>query len=79
LIVDLSGVDYLNGAGLRVFEAAAAQFDGTECQFIVCGLRPVVSTTFELAGRIPNLTFAESRGAAMAMARSEASAGVKKA
>ena len=61
VVVDLSGVDYINGAGLRVFEAAAARFHGSKGELVVCGLRPAVQAAFRLAGSIPHLTTVESR------------------
>ena len=61
VVVDLSGVDYINGAGLRVFEAAAARFNGSTGELVVCGLRPAVQAAFRLAGSIPHLTTVESR------------------
>lgn len=65
VVVDLSGVDYINGAGLRVFEAAAARFNGSTGELVVCGLRPPVQAAFRLAGSIPHLTTVESRAEAL--------------
>ena len=65
VIVDLAAVDYVNGAGLRVFETAAERFEGSKTELIVCGLRPAVHTAFDLAGAIPNLTIADTRNAAL--------------
>ena len=56
VVIDLSGLDYINGAGLRVFETAAARFAGSPCELVLCGLRPVVQTAFDLAGTIPHLS-----------------------
>lgn len=61
VVVDLSGVDYINGAGLRVFESAAAHFNGSQGELVVCGLRPAVQAVFRLAGSIPHLKTVESR------------------
>ena len=65
LVVDLTGVDYVNGAGLRAFETAAAGVDGSGGELVVCGLQPPVQVAFDLAGTIPNLTVAPSRDAAV--------------
>ena len=65
VIVDMSGVDYINGAGLRVFEAAAARFNGSTGELVVCGLRPAVQAAFRLAGSISHLTTVESRADAL--------------
>jgi anti-anti-sigma factor len=65
VIVDLAAVDYVNGAGLRVFEAAAERFEVSHTELVVCGLRPAVHTAFDLAGAIPNLVIAATRDAAL--------------
>ena len=65
LVVDLSGVDYINGAGLRVFEKAAALLGEAAVDLLVCGLQPPVQAVFDLAGMIPNLEVAASRDAAL--------------
>jgi anti-anti-sigma factor len=66
VIVDLSDVDYVNSAGLQQFEAAAKQMHKAHCELVVCGLRPVVNTVFQLAGPIAHLTIESSREAAIA-------------
>jgi anti-anti-sigma factor len=65
IVVDLTGVDYINGAGLRAIEAAAANLDGSNGELVVCGLQPAVNAAFELAGDIPRLATAPSRDAAL--------------
>ena len=70
LIVDLTGVDYVNGAGLRAFETAAGG-DGSGGELVVCGLQPPVQVAFDLAGAIPNLTIAPSRDAALQRLRDQ--------
>ena len=71
LVVDLTGVDYVNGAGLRAFETVAAGLDGSGGELVVCGLQPPVQVAFDLAGTIPNLTIASSRDAALQRLRDE--------
>lgn len=65
LVVDLTGVDYINGAGLRAFESAAAALADSGGELVVCGLQPPVQVAFGLAGDIPQLTIAPSRDAAL--------------
>jgi anti-anti-sigma factor len=65
VVVDLSGVDYINGAGLRVFEKTAALLSQSHVDLFVCGLQPPVRAAFDLAGAIPNLVVAASRDAAL--------------
>ena len=65
VVVDLSGVDYVNGAGLREFEKAAARLSGANTGLFLCGLRPAVQAAIDLAGAIPNLAVVESPEAAL--------------
>jgi anti-sigma B factor antagonist len=65
LVVDFSGVDYINSQGLRVLEAAAERAEASTCQVVVCGLRPPVRTAFELAGSAARLAIESSREAAL--------------
>ena len=65
IVVDLSGVDYINGAGLRVFQKTAALLNQVNVDLLVCGLQPAVQAAFDLAGVIPNLAVAASRDAAL--------------
>lgn len=69
LLVDLTGVDYINGAGLRAFETAAAAVSDGPGELVVCGLQPAVQVAFDLAGAIPNLTIEPSRDAALGRLR----------
>ena len=69
LVVDLSGVDYINGAGLRVFEKTAALLSEANVKLLVCSLQPPVQAAFDLAGVIPNLAVAASRDAALLQCR----------
>ena len=73
VVVDLSGVDYINGAGLREFEKAAAHLSQGRIELLICGLRPAVQAAFDLAGAIPNLAVVESRD--VALGRCERSSG----
>jgi anti-anti-sigma regulatory factor len=61
----MTGVDYINGAGLRAFETAAARFNGSKGELIVCGLQPAVQAAFRLAGSIAHVTTVPSRGDAL--------------
>lgn len=65
LVVELSGVDYINGAGLRVFEQTAARLRAVNIELLVCGLRPAVQAAFDLAGTMPNLAIMASLEAAL--------------
>jgi len=64
LVVDLSGVDYINGTGLRLLTATAAEFATARVEMVVCGLRPGLQTIFDMAAPIPHLTIEPSADAA---------------
>jgi len=64
IVLDLAGVDYLNGDGLRLLEGVASQLNGSGGELVVCGLQPVLRSLFDLAGPIPHLAIEESLDAA---------------
>ncbi len=49
-VVDLSGIDYVSSAGLRVLLSLAKQVDGGKGSLQLCGLPPHVKQVFDLAG-----------------------------
>ena len=64
VVLDLAGVDYLNGDGLRLLEAIAMDLNGSGGELAVCGLQPVLRSLFDLAGPIPHLSIDASLDAA---------------
>jgi anti-sigma B factor antagonist len=60
VVVDLSGVDYINGTGLRLLTGAAAALAAANAKLVVCGLRPGLQTIFDMAAPIPHLTIEPS-------------------
>ena len=60
VVIDLSGVDYINGTGLRLLTGAAADLAATNAELVVCGLRPGLQTIFDMAAPIPHLTIESS-------------------
>ncbi len=50
LVVDMSAVDYISSAGLRVFLVTVKKLRGTGGQLVLAGLNPSVRQIFELAG-----------------------------
>ena len=50
IVVDLTGVDYVSSAGLRVLLATAKQLRGTGGDLAVCGLNPTVQQVFDMSG-----------------------------
>lgn len=55
MIVDLSGLDYIAGAGLTAVQAAAEEAESGGCPVVICGLAGAVRNAFELAGILPGL------------------------
>ena len=50
LVVDLSGVEYVSSAGLRVFLMLARKVKASGGRLALCGLPPSVKQVFDLAG-----------------------------
>jgi anti-anti-sigma factor len=65
VVVDMSAVDYINGQGLSVIEAAAGRLRSADRELVACGLSPVVRTAFELCGALGRVTVEPSREAAL--------------
>jgi anti-anti-sigma factor len=57
VIIDLSGVDYISGAGVSVLGNAAHNGD----RIVVCGLKDSVRITLELAQVLPELAVEDNR------------------
>jgi anti-anti-sigma factor len=49
LVIDLTGVEYISSAGLRVLMLASKQAKAQGCALAVCGLQPVVREIFEIS------------------------------
>ncbi len=49
-MLDLSGVDYISSAGLRVILVAGKKLRATQGQLVLCGLRDEVRGVFEMSG-----------------------------
>ncbi len=50
LVFDLSGVDYISSAGLRVILLAGKRLQPLEGRMVLCGLREEVRGVFEMSG-----------------------------
>ena len=50
LVIDLSQLDYVSSAGLRVFLLAAKRMDGAKGKMILCSLKDAVKQVFDIAG-----------------------------
>ena len=65
LVVDLAGVDYINGAGVVAFETAAARLFQARHALILCNLPAAVRTVFDLAGTDAHLRIEATRETAL--------------
>ncbi len=70
MVVDLGGVDYVSGLGLR---ALADTADSAEA-LILCGVGEALRNTLELAGLLERVTIEENRQAALERLRAIAGA-----
>jgi anti-anti-sigma factor len=61
LLVDLSGVEYISSAGLRVFLILAKRTRDLGGRLVLCGLGQPVRQVFQLAGFLPLFTIATTR------------------
>ena len=68
IVVDLSAVDYINGQGLGVIEAAAARLRAADRELIIFGLCPVVATAFNLSGATAHVRVESTRTSALTRA-----------
>lgn len=50
LVIDLSRLDYISSAGLRVFLVAAKRMEGGEGKMVLCALTEAVKHVFDIAG-----------------------------
>ena len=65
VLLDFSAVDYINGQGLSLVEAAAVRLRAESRQLVVFGLCPAVETAFDLSGALASVTVEPSRDAAL--------------
>lgn len=50
LIVDLSHLEYISSAGLRVILASAKRVDSAQGRMLLCGMQGVIQQIFEVSG-----------------------------
>jgi stage II sporulation protein AA (anti-sigma F factor antagonist) len=66
LVLDLSGVEYISSAGLRVLLMAAKRLKEPPAALVLCGMGPSVRTVLELAGFLPLFAVEARREQALA-------------
>jgi anti-sigma B factor antagonist len=65
VVVDLSQLEYISSAGLRVFLLSAKRLQGTQGKMVVCALKDHVRQVFDLAGFSSILSIYSSRDEAI--------------
>ena len=70
LVVDLSGVDYISSAGLRVILLGGKRLKEAGGTIVLCGLGPTIRDVFEISGflRLFEVTVARPEAVAQAAA-----------
>lgn len=68
VVVDLSRLDYISGAGLDVLDQAAHYAASRTQAFVLCGLEGSVRIAFDLAGLLERLHVEPNRERAVAIA-----------
>lgn len=66
LVLDLSALDYISSAGLRVLLKAAKQAQTARQKLVLAGLQPAVKQVFEISGFSTLFATFDSRDAALA-------------
>jgi stage II sporulation protein AA (anti-sigma F factor antagonist) len=66
LVVDMSSVEYISSAGLRVLLMAAKRLKEPPAALVLCDLGPSVRTVLDLAGFLPIFTVVPTRQDAVA-------------
>ena len=65
LVLDLSGIEYISSAGLRVLLLVAKKLRAAGGEVVLCALGPAVRQVFELAGFLSIFPIEPSRTAAI--------------
>jgi anti-anti-sigma factor len=66
LVLDLSGLDYVSSAGLRIFLKAAKQIKANKGRLALAGITPTVTKIFEISGFTTIFDIYSDRDAAVA-------------
>ena len=65
MVIDLSGLEYISSAGLRVLLMAAKQVKTGNGALALCGLKDHIREVFEISGFLPILTIVDDESAAL--------------
>jgi len=75
LVLELSGLEYISSAGLRVLMLASRDVKARDGTLMVCGLQPIVKEIFEISRFNIVFNVLPDRGAALAELRVASPAG----
>ncbi len=65
LLLDLTQLDYISSAGLRVVLVMAKRLKQSAGQLVLCGMRPHIRDVFDISGFLNILNVAETRELAL--------------
>ncbi len=65
VVIDLSGLDYISSAGLRIFLMAGKKLKASNGKIALFGLQPPIHEIFEIAGFVGLFPICASREAAI--------------
>jgi len=65
LLLDLSGLDYISSAGLRVVLVVAKRLKQSAGRLALCGMRPHIREVFDISGFLTILNVTDSREQAL--------------
>jgi stage II sporulation protein AA (anti-sigma F factor antagonist) len=66
LLLDLSPLEYISSAGLRVVLVAAKRLKQSAGKMVLCGIRPSIREVFDISGFLTILDVVENREQALA-------------
>ena len=65
IVVDLSAIDYVSSAGLRVFLMAAKKLKGLGGSFVLAGMNDHIKEVFDISGFTPIFTLTPDTASAV--------------
>jgi stage II sporulation protein AA (anti-sigma F factor antagonist) len=66
-VLDMSRLDYISSAGLRVMLLLAKRLKQGSGRLVLCGMQPHVHEVFDISGFLSILTVVDSRATALAL------------
>lgn len=66
IVIDLSQIDYISSAGLRVVLMLVKQLKGSNGSLVLCGMKPSIKEVFDISGFSKILQIRGTRAEALA-------------